>query len=41
MLVSLIELRDARWELMFDEEESSGTVDEDDITKMIDNICTH
>ena len=38
LLVSLIELRDARWELIFDEDES--TLKEDHIETMINSVCT-
>ena len=37
LLVSLLELRDARWELLYDEE--SDKFSEDDVTFMINNVC--
>ena len=37
LLVSLLELRDSRWELLYDEE--SDKFSEDDVTFMINNVC--
>ena len=37
LIVSLMELRDTRWELLFDEE--SDKFSEDDVTFMINNVC--
>ena len=37
LLVSLLEIRDSRWGLQFDEE--MGQIGEDDITMMINNVC--
>ena len=38
LLVSLIELHDARWEIKFDEEDS--TLKEDQLETMINSVCT-
>ena len=40
LLCSLLEIRDQRWEILFDEEEGTGSLRPDDITAMIDNIAT-
>ena len=37
LLVSLLELRENRWQVSFDEE--TMNVSEDEITTMIENIC--
>ena len=37
LLESLIEIRDQRWEILFDEEDESVT--EDDVTAMIGRLC--
>ena len=36
----LCSLRDQRWEILFDEEEGTGSLRPDDITAMIDDIAT-
>ena len=38
LLVSLLEVRDARWSVMFDEE--SGRLSEDETSAMINDVCT-
>ena len=38
LLVSLLEVRDARWNVMFDEE--SGQLSEDETSAMINDVCT-
>ena len=38
LLVSLLEVRDARWSVMFDEE--SGQLSEDETSAMINDVCT-
>ena len=40
LLCSLMEIRDQRWEILFDEEEGTGSLLPDDITAMIDNVAT-
>ena len=40
LLCSLMEIRDQRWEILFDEEEETGSLLPDDITAMIDNVAT-
>ena len=40
LLCSLLEIRDQRWEILFDEEEGTGSLRPDDITAMIDNVAT-
>ena len=37
LAVSLIELRDSRWEVTYDEEADKMT--EDDVTLMLNNVC--
>ena len=39
LLVSLLEVRDARWNIMFDEE--SGQLSKDKTTAMINDVCTN
>ena len=36
---SLIEIRDQRWEVLFDEEEDGGKLSENEVTTMIDRWC--
>ena len=38
LLESLIEIRDQRWEVLFDEEDECR-ITEDDVTAMIDRLC--
>ena len=40
LLCSLLEIRDQRWEILFDEEEGTGSLRTDDITAMIDNVAS-
>ena len=40
LLVSLMEIRDQRWEILFDEEEETGSLRKDDITDMIDSVAS-
>ena len=40
LLCSLMEIRDQRCEILFDEEEGTGSLLPDDITAMIDNVAT-
>ena len=39
LLESLIEIRDQRWEVLFDEENIEGRLSEDDVTTMINQLC--
>ena len=39
LLMSLIEIRDQRWEVLFNEEEEEGRISEDNVTAMIDQLC--
>ena len=39
LLRSLLELRQSNWEVLFDEE-GENTLEEDDISEMIDEVCT-
>ena len=41
LLCSLMEIRDQRWEILFDEEEGTGSLRTDDITAMIDNVASN
>ena len=38
LLVSLLELREDRWSLQFDEE--TGNFGEDEVSVLINNVCT-
>ena len=38
LLVSLLEVREARWSVTFDEE--SGQLNEDETSAMINDVCT-
>ena len=38
LLVSLLEMKDSRWSVTFDEETGS-CIGDDEITTMIDNVC--
>ena len=40
LLCSLMEIRDQRWEILFEEEEGTGSLRKDDITDMIDNVAS-
>ena len=40
LLSSLMEIRDHRWEILFDEEDGTGSLLPDDIIYMIDNVAT-
>ena len=40
LLISLMEIRDQRWEILFDEEEETGSLRKDDITDMIDSVAS-
>jgi len=39
LLSSLIEIRDDRWSILFDEEKHQGTLDENQIGDIIDYLC--
>ena len=39
LLSSLLEIRDGKWEILFDNEE--GGIIEDDIKRMIDGVCVN
>ena len=39
LIESLIEIRDGRWEVIFDEEDTNGVLTNDDVTTMIDGLC--
>ena len=39
LLISLLEIREDRWEILFDEESTEGKITRDDITTMIDDLC--
>ena len=41
LLHSLLEIRSENWEIMFnEEEEGSGDLDGDDLSTMIEEVCT-
>ena len=40
LLTSLLEIRDQRWQILFDEEDGTGSLDPDDITFMIRDVST-
>ena len=39
LLKSLIEIRDQRWEILFNEEENELRISNDNVTAMIDQLC--
>ena len=39
LLGSLVEIRDQRWQVLFDDEDNEGKLSEDDVTAMIDHWC--
>ena len=40
LLISLMEIRDQRWEILFDQEEGTVSLRKDDITDMIDSVAS-
>ena len=40
LLTSLLEIRDLRWEILFDEEDGTGSLNQDDITAMVNDVAT-
>ena len=39
LLESLLEIRDGRWEVLFEEENTRGELCKDEVTFMIDELC--